>query len=87
MAGEEDLSRLSSRLYKKSHKSQVVRFDFVTTMTPSPTETGMDKDAIIASLVDETRKLQATVNTLQQKIAHGESFDTVRTDMNEILSF
>lgn len=82
MAGEEDLSRLSSRLYKK--ESQVVRFDFVTTMTPSPTETGMDKDAIIASLVDETRKLQATVNTLQQKIAHGESFDTVRTDMNEI---
>ena len=56
------------------------------TPTPAPTETeGVDKDAIIASLVEETRKLQATVSNLQQKIAHGESFDTVRTDVNEML--
>ena len=36
----------------------------------------IDKDALIASLVEETRKLQSTVSDLQTKIQHGEAFDT-----------
>ncbi len=36
----------------------------------------LDKDAIISSLVEETRKLRATVAKLEEKIEHGEAFDT-----------
>ncbi|KAL7483135.1 hypothetical protein ACHAW6_008786 [Cyclotella cf. meneghiniana] len=36
----------------------------------------LDKDAIISSLVEETQKLRATVAKLEEKIEHGEAFDT-----------
>lgn len=36
----------------------------------------IDKDAIISSLVEETRKLRATLSKLEEKIEHGEAFDT-----------
>eukprot|EP00804_Cyclotella_cryptica_P010916 CCRYP_018966-RA/>CCRYP_018966-RA protein AED:0.11 eAED:0.11 QI:102/0.87/0.77/1/1/1/9/454/601 len=35
-----------------------------------------DKDAIITALVEETRKLRAMVSKLEEKIEHGEAFDT-----------
>jgi hypothetical protein len=45
-------------------------------MAPNPIDSTVDKDALIASLVEETRKLQATVSNLEEKIRLGESFDT-----------
>ena len=48
-------------------------------MTPSPPTPGggtVDKDSIIASLLEETNKLRAEVSKLEEKIEHGEAFET-----------
>ncbi|KAL3802921.1 hypothetical protein ACHAWO_003553 [Cyclotella atomus] len=45
-------------------------------MSSNPIDSAIDKDALIASLVEETRRLQATVSNLEEKIRLGESFDT-----------
>lgn len=47
-----------------------------TIMASNPTkQTGVDKDAIIASLVEQTRNLQSKVSFLEEKIKHDETFD------------
>lgn len=45
-------------------------------MAPNPSDSTVDKDAIIASLVEQTRMLQSKVESLEGKIKHGEAFDT-----------